>query len=599
MIHLPAIFTELKEQQTISESEYEFIRFLHQQNPDEKESVLLAAASCLQAQNHGNVCLDLNAMDDRGSVFERDTSQKGLRFGELKSEWLRELPNSPLVSDGRELKPLILDQNRLYLHRFWKYEQELVKWLKTKTAVKHELNDEIRDVLNLFVKQKKDETDWQDVALILSFLKDLVVITGGPGTGKTFTVLKIIAAQNHLMDGNLKVAVAAPTGKASRRLSDSIRQGKKVLPPELQEKIPVPDDALTVHKLLGADYQGNRFRYNQENKLPYDLIIIDEASMLDIHLWVHLIRAVPENAKLVVLGDKDQLASVEAGSILGDICLGDNSFSAEVCRGLNEYFETPIAENSNMPAINDSIVFLNRSYRFDESSGIKKLADAINKGDAAEVMALLKSNDFADLRWLDLTASNIDNIINEYAIEHYSGYQKLNGSEALAASKEKKILCALRRGKLGSEYINRKVEERIHRNFKSGAGEWYEGRIIMATRNDNVLKLRNGEMGICSSNENPAVLFEGENKIPISASRLKDYEPAFAITIHKSQGSEYEKVAVLLPEKMNAILSKEILYTSVTRARRDTLIVGSEEVITGTVEHSIKRNSGLRSLLWE
>ena len=593
----PAKIQMLYEEDVISSVEAEFVRFLLSQNPEENDQVLLAAAACVHAQMNGHVCLDLESSQNQ-YLFNDERSE--ILLSDIKQKWGDTLQQSKLVGRGSELKPLVFQENRLYLHRYWKYEQELAEWLKSKASVTSQVSDKAKQAIRLFLKENANGVDWQDVALILSFMRELLVITGGPGTGKTFTVLKIIAAQNHFKDGKLKVAVAAPTGKASRRLTESIHAGKQDLPKEIREKINIPEDALTVHKLLGSDYEGIRFKYNSENKLPYDLVIVDEASMLDVNLWVNLIRAIPEHGKLIVLGDKDQLASVEAGSILGDICGGENSFSAEISAAVTELSGAEIPVSDSAPGMNDSVVFLTKSYRFGEDSGIKRLAEAINSSDDDLVMELLKGEKYPEIKLHDSSRENLNQVIQKYAVQHFEKFSAKTIEDHLSSSNQKKILCVLRRGDFGVEKINSSAEQKIKlKQPASGHREWYPGRIIMATRNDPVLKIRNGEIGICTEAADPQVIFEGENKLPISAGRIKDYEPAYAITIHKSQGSEFEDVAIILPETMNKVLSKEILYTSVTRARRSTLVIGNEKIIRKTVLKSIARGSGLRQLIWE
>ncbi|MBD3615833.1 MAG: exodeoxyribonuclease V subunit alpha [Gracilimonas sp.] len=591
----------LRSQEIIGLLEVEYVRFLLEIQPDEKEEVLLAAAACIQAQQNGNVCLDIQAWD-HAYLFEDPKSEIKIT-GALKQSWLDALLKSRLVSTGDELKPLVVEDKRLYLHRFWKYEEELSEWLKNKSEKLYPESNEVKSILQNILQPSSDlfEVNWQHVAVCLSFLKDLLVISGGPGTGKTFTVLNIIAV--HAMvhsNKELRIALAAPTGKAARRLAESIESGKENLPESILSGIVIPDTALTVHKLLGSDFKGSRFKYNEENKLPYDIVVIDEASMLDITMWVRLIRAIGDDTKLVVLGDKDQLASVEAGSILGDLCQGENSFSEKVAATINEMSGIPVPVVKSKPSINDSVVFLTKSYRFGTDSGIGQFALAVNNADAEKAIRLLKDSRYPNLNWVDSSSEPLQEIIQKFAVDHYQYYSGEEENKRLISSNRKKILCALRRGRSGVEQINREAERLIRR--KKGilnSTEWYDGRIVMATRNDSILKIRNGEIGICKYKEEPAIKFEGEYAKEISATRLKEYEPAYAITIHKSQGSEFDEVAIILPSKVNSILSKEILYTAVTRARQNTLIIANEEIIRKTIQQSVSRNSGLRQKVWE
>lgn len=583
----------------ISALEVEFTRFLLQISPEENENVLLAAAACVYAQSNGHVCLDFQKWDDEFLFNEPGTDIKITE--RLKSDCISALEKSVLVSSGKELQPLALEGERLYLHRFWKFEEELTEWINKKSSVLNDIAEEEKKALRslLVPKGVLFETNWQHLAVMLSFMKDLVVISGGPGTGKTYTVLNIIAAHKIANAGkSYRIALAAPTGKAARRLMDSIEEGKEKLSKEHQSEIDISDSALTVHKLLGANFRGSQFKYNEQNKLPYDMVVIDEASMLDITMWVRLIRAIGITTKLVVLGDKDQLASVEAGSILGDICGGTNTFSPEIAdhvAGING-MEVPTTKVE--PAINDCVVFLTKSYRFGEESGIGNFAQAVNNSDAKQAISILEDPNFGDVNWLQPTVKNLEMVVSEYAVEHYKDYISIE-EERLEASNRKKILCALRRSDFGIEAFNARIEHKIRQNLNLlTSREWYQGRIVMATRNDAVLKIRNGEIGIYEEGRPGNIKFEGEQAIKISSTRLKEYEPAFSITIHKSQGSEFDEVAIILPSQINSILSKEILYTAVTRARRNTLIIATEEILKKTIERSVSRNSGVKNKIW-
>lgn len=592
-----------KKQGLIGDLEFEFVRFLTQIQPETEDDVLIAAAACINAQKQGHICLDLRQYDNEPLFGEKNTGY--ILDQNVLERWEASLSRSDLVSQDGSLKPLVLEEGRLYLHKYWKFEEEFTRWILKRSSGLHDVTDLQKDAIRHFIKGREDlfEINWQEIALCLSFIKDLVVISGGPGTGKTYTVLNIIAAHTVASKNNnedFKVALAAPTGKAARRLVDSIEDGKDSLPDKFKHLLGEVTEAQTVHKLLGASYRGNRFKFDQNNHLPYDLIIIDEASMLDIHMWVRLIRAIGPDTKLVVLGDKDQLASVEAGSILGDLCGGTNSFSNEIAETIEQMIgvSLPLSE-AGTPSINDSLVFLTKSYRFKENSGIQKLAGAINDQNADKVLELLQSKNYPDLHWFEPDQSSFEKILHRYGITHHKDYVAFQDERRIDASHKKKILCAIRKTKLGVDSINNAVEIGIKRkNSLITSTEWYDGRLVMATKNDSTLRIRNGEMGIFNSKSNK-IQFEGEHKVSISPSRMTDHEGAFAITIHKSQGSEFDDVAIILPERDSAVLSKEILYTAVTRARKNTLVVGSKDIILKTVKRSVSRHSGVKDKIWQ
>lgn len=584
----------------VNDLEVEFVRFLGTLDQDLPDEVAFAASACIFAQQNGHLCLDLNKPDLREYLFEEN--ETGIKLSsETFSNWLQALKKCDLVSDGSELQPLVLEEGRLYLHRFWKYEEEFCEWIQRKSAVTHSLSDQAAHILKELLPPKADlfEINWQDVAVILSFLKDLVVITGGPGTGKTYTVLSIIAAHARVhAEKAYHIALAAPTGKASQRLLESIENGKENFSDEFKENVELPETALTVHKLLGADYRGSSFKYNEKNPLPYDLVIVDEASMLDINLWVRLTRAIGPKTKLIVLGDKDQLASVEAGSILGDLCQGDNSFSKPLIHAVGKVIGGTIQISEKPSTINDCVVFLKKSYRFGEGSGIQKLSQAINRSDFEAVMAVLESKKYPDVEWLPYSPENITKVKNNYGVSHYEAYRNEDPTLMQVAAGRNKILCAIRKSPAGVEAMNRDIESVIKRKMGKLRSEiWYQGRPIMATRNDSLLKIKNGEIGLYNEADG-TITFEGEVQTKISAPRIQHYETAYAITVHKSQGSEFRNVALILPKRMNPILSKEILYTSVTRARRNTLVVANKDILKNTIEKSVQRNSGVRRKIW-
>lgn len=590
-----------RQQEIITDLEKELVRLLIGLDKNVSEDVLLAAASCVYAQQQGHLCIDLHDLETLPDFLFEDEKTDIKLDENILNNWREALEKNSLVSKDGTLAPLVFEDRRLYLHRFWKYEEELTGWIKQRSSVTNTIKEREQDILKSLFKPAEDlfEVDWQYVAVCLSFLKDLVVISGGPGTGKTYTVLNIIAAQAKAHpDKKFKIALAAPTGKAARRLINSIEDGKTHLPDSFQDSIELPEHALTVHKLLGADYRGNNFKFNRDNQLPYDLVVVDEASMLDITMWIRLIRAVGPDTKLVVLGDKDQLASVEAGSILGDICDGENSYSKETSAIIRDLMGASVPVVENAPSINDCIVFLTKSYRFGEGSGIQKLAQAINQSDSVEVLRILKNPDFRDIALIEPSRQSIDELIDRFAIKHFEEYKTKNHDQRMEEANRKKILCAIRKSDLGVEQINGRAEYRIKReNNLLTTSEWYDGRPVMATRNDALLRIKNGEIGLYAEDKQ-SVVFEGEENITVSPARLSGYELAFAITIHKSQGSEFDDVAIVLPNKENSILSKEILYTAVTRARRTTLIIAHEEIITKTIMRSVSRQSGVRNKLW-
>lgn len=604
------VLERLAEEKLLDAAVPEFAHFLQRLEPETGSQMIYAGAACLQAQLNGHICL---VLEDRAVQPEWITAARELPgiTDELIPEpatWQAMVTESQLAGDGSTLTPLVLEENRLYLHRLWKQEAELAGWIRSRAGGIHPVQHRTVEIVKQFAGERTlfDPVDWQHTAVALAMVKDLIFISGGPGTGKTFTVLNILTALKaaHTGDEALKIALAAPTGKAARRLAESLNAGKNGVPERLRTYLDdFNPEPLTVHKLLGSDYSGSSFRFNADNPLKHDVIVIDEASMLDIHMWVNLIRAVPEHCKVILLGDKDQLASVEAGSILGDICQGENRFSEETAQKLNQLtgMEIPVSEGS--PAVNDCQVFLTKSYRFSEKSGIRRLSQAVNASDEKAFFKLLTDKDSGDVLFLDNGNENLRKVVHGFATCKFGELNKAKPSDIMKVVSERQMLCAVRRGRTGVETLNRIAEADIKRTyFDLDPGEWFKNRLVMATQNNAVLKIRNGEIGCCRNNEGESaaeVNFEGEQSMPVPVSRLSTYEPAWAMTIHKSQGSEFRHVAIILPDRHSDLLSRELLYTAVTRARESILVVGKEEVIRKTLNHSITRNSGLKAKVWK
>lgn len=566
------IFVNETDDQRIAENEFrKYLFHLEAVNP---ELISYGGMLCLRAWMNGHICISIEELKQDSLVIEM--------VGGNTDDLHQVLLDSSLIGSPGELTPLIVDEQNLYLHKYWSYEKELADWLSNKAQKKNTLERSVIDHIDeLFENDGK--INWQRIAVKLALIKDLIIISGGPGTGKTFSVSKILKLLSEASSETLSVALAAPTGKAAQRLNDSLSDQ------DHEAEIP---EAMTLHKLLGARGDTGSFRFNSVNKLPHDVVIVDEASMLDITMWINMIRALKDDSKLILLGDKNQLASVEAGSILGDICFNsENSFSDPIKNALNEAVDLSIG----VPDINDCIVHLTKSYRFDDNSGIKRLADAINTGDHELVLELLTSEEYPEIRYREGNSEDMKFMIQEFVVNPFQN----TGTKA--DSQTHQILCALRKGPFGVEHINEISERELKRTLRIPSSQtWFPGRPVIITKNNPVLNIRNGETGFASEQEENSyqIRFDNAQTPAISVSRLQDFEPAYAITVHKSQGSEYENVAVLLSNAQNRVFTKELLYTSVTRARQNLLVISSDNIIKSTVQGNIKRNSGLRSKIW-
>lgn len=562
----------LHKRDELSLLELEFGRFLVSLEKKTNNAVIIAGICCVRNQIQGNICISIDALIEDSLIVEY--------IGKLDSDEFKQvLLNSELVNEEGESSPLILDNDFLYTQKFRVFERELANWILNKASRSNQVKKEVLDQVDSLFEKNDSVSNFQKIATKIALIKDLLIITGGPGTGKTYTVKKIIEVLGK-QNSELRFALAAPTGKAAQRLSDSLAIE------QLTENIQPPT---TIHKLLGAKGDSGFFKYNLENTLPYDVIIIDEASMLDLNLWIRLLRTIPKSAKLVLLGDKNQLASVEAGSILGDITKkADNYFSEEIAHSISGKDLSKKYSNN----LNDCIVELSKSYRFSSESGIDALSKAINNRDEELVLEILNSDIYPNVKILNPSSDAIKHVTEQFAIHTFQDVEHPTGFQ---------ILCALRRGPFGVIQINSTIERAIKKELElSATTEWYEGRRVLFTKNNSIQNYKNGEIAICRKEESTSKyeLDFLDGRRLSSLSRIQDYEPAFATTIHKSQGSEYNHVAILLPDTSSQILSKELLYTAVTRARESVLVIGTPKIISSTVKKSMRRKSGLERKIW-
>jgi len=591
--------------------------------------IALGAAMACRSPRLGHVYVDLA---DIGAV--RVEPATGARDQELPwpdpGSWSEAMSGSPLVA-GPPPRPLVLDGSRLYLHRYWDYQARLGAELRHRAFDRREVDAEWLSaaLAALFPASPNGPgPDLQRVAAAVAVSRGLAVISGGPGTGKTTTVVRLLALliDQARRDGReLRVALAAPTGKAAARLSESIRLGKRsealrVLPDEVIERI--PEKASTLHRLLGFQtHRPTRFRHDAETPLPFDVVVVDEASMIPLSLMSKLLDAVPSDARLVLLGDRDQLASVEAGTVLGDICplpesapFGDE-LAAQLA-GLGADLPRELASpgsRSGGRVLRDSIVHLEHSYRFDTSGGIGKLAAEVKAGRSETALDLLREagNSAAADGRLALVESDDPRLLATRLQRIVLGlYIPLptDASEMAALESVQRfcVLCAHRRGPLGAVQLNEDIARWLTAAGRIDAcGEWYAGRPIIVTQNDYQLGLFNGDIGITLPAKDGRgglrVVFptgEEPHYRELAPGRLPPHETVFAMTVHKSQGSEFDRVVLVLPPHPSRVLTRELLYTGITRAREHVTVVGPARVIASGIRERVQRASGLREILW-
>jgi exodeoxyribonuclease V alpha subunit len=545
--------------------------------------------------------------------------------GELPAFCEQLLPGSqpllhmPLVAkDGSDAQPFVLYQDRLYLQRYFRYETTFLQRIHQFLAAEkaglagrlHTLETHRAFISSLFATGEtftadgNDPVDWQLSAAISGVLNNFTIITGGPGTGKTTTVAKILAILYHL-DPSLKVALAAPTGKAAARMAESLRNTKLPVADTITEQFQRLSPS-TIHRLLKSRKDSPYFTYNAENPLNYDVVIIDECSMIDVALFAKLLSAIGSGTRLILLGDKDQLASVEAGSLFGDLCQAQdtlNLFRADRQALINSFISDPqrqipathISNNDQHPLF-QHLVELRRSHRFTGHKGIGKFSKAIIANDQPAIQGFLTPG--ADEQVV------IDQQYAKELFEHFvAGYSAFIVEKDIRTALQKlndlRVLCAIREGEEGLYAINRAIEKSLHdkRLIRVNA-DFYENRPIILTRNYYEHGLFNGDTGIIRYDEQGGLMawFEdsnGELKTVLPG-YLTEAETVFAMTIHKSQGSEFKEVMVILPRAMDIpILTRELLYTGVTRAKQKVFVQSSAAMLLQTADRFVERASGI------
>ncbi|MEJ8849487.1 exodeoxyribonuclease V subunit alpha [Variovorax rhizosphaerae] len=675
-----------------------FAAFLAQQAPDADPLLILGAALASHQLGRGHSCLDLRAaLANAGQALSMPpegvarattegtppTPPSTLLAGVTLAKWHKALKHATLVSAGPGTTPLVHVGDRLYLRRYWQYEQSVSEAIAQRVALSMpaaapEAQASLAESLDaLFQHRDGANTDWQKVACAIAVRQGFSIITGGPGTGKTTTVVRLLAVLQHLAlsergggdDDNskgrrLRIRLAAPTGKAAARLNESIASAVAALPlgalaDAEAVRAAIPTEVTTVHRLLGSRPDTRHFRHNAHNPLPLDLLVLDEASMLDLEMMASVFAALPPKAALILLGDKDQLASVEAGAVLGDLCAraDPGHYTVDTAAWLQavtgELFDAALCDAKGTP-LDQAVVKLRVSHRFSASSGIGKLAEAVNAGDGPAVRRIFDSRKHADIahRW-PIDDASLRRLVVDGAPEGFAGLGlgRLDGNnkrsvpppvgyrhyltlmrerqpaidapqpafdtwaqEVLAAYGKFQLLCALRSGPHGVEGLNPRIAALLRTEglLEAEHGGWYPGRPVLVTRNDYGLGLMNGDVGVTLAL--PATL-PGEKRPRwtlrvafatgdgtggihwVLPSRLRAVETVFAMTVHKSQGSEFAHTALLLPDRASPIVTRELVYTGITRARDWFTLAAAPEVLEGAIGRRVDRVGGLAARL--
>lgn len=539
------------------------------------------------------------------------------------------------VGDVDAQQPLVLDGERLYLRRYWRDETRVAQAVRDRALAPCTPDvGEVRRWLDVLFDHAPREggPDWQKIACAVALRGQLGIITGGPGTGKTYTVARLLAllfATEGRQRAGMRIALAAPTGKAAARLKQSIDQALDELAARVGPALPLRElaarmgAARTLHSLLGARPDTRAFQHHAGNQLDVDVLIVDEASMIHLEMMAALLAALPAHARLILLGDKDQLASVEAGAVLGDLCHDaqgggyDQPTLAYALAATGQAIPAPF--HGTAGAIAQQTVMLRQSRRF--GGPIGALALAVNDGDVEGAQAVLRTRGAPTVAWLE-PAQQSD--VVQLAVAGRAGlgagyqpYLKLlrDGPAAgvaheawvlavLKAFETFRILCAVREGEWGVAGLNEVIEQRLEAaGWLRRRGEWYVGRPVMVTRNDYGSGVFNGDIGLTLPDPvRPGALrvyfSEGDKVRSVLATRLRNVETGFAMTVHKSQGSEFSHTVLVLPREGGGVLARELIYTGITRARDAfTLVSPTAQLLREAIGQRTRRASGLRSLL--
>lgn len=605
------------------------------------------ALACLllsELEGRGHSCLQLSALaGDPSSMLgwgEEDWQSLCMEAGELPQglaawhDFLQACPQVLSWPGGTDTgQPLVLAGGRLYLRRYWSDENTVADAVRARTGTGEAAQglEEPSPALvrtwldRLFTHATREGgADWQKIACAVATRGGLAVITGGPGTGKTYTVARLLALLFAVAGenaGQLRVALAAPTGKAAARLKQAIDSALEDLEQSLQAALPLRElaqrmgGARTLHSLLGARPDTRAFRHNAGNPLDVDVLIVDEASMVHLEMMAALLDALPPGARLILLGDKDQLASVEAGSVLGDLCQdaqagGYGAATAAFVEAASGQ-SIPPEFLGNAGALAQQTVMLRQSRRF--GGPIGQLAIAVNNGDAEGARAVLRSDSGGQLHWNE--AAQQEDMLR-LALEGYRPFLEMVRLGAGAADHDAwvasvlsafegfRLLCAVREGEWGVSGLNDSIAQRLEEHdLLKRRGDWYAGRPVMVTRNDYATGVYNGDIGLVLPDPARAgslrVYFSDGGQVrSVLATRLRNVETAFAMTVHKSQGSEFSHTVLVLPREASSVLARELVYTGITRARqRFTLLTPNPGVLPDAIRRRTERTSGLRSLL--
>ncbi|VFP87688.1 RecBCD enzyme subunit RecD [Candidatus Erwinia haradaeae] len=577
---------------------------------EEAPLLMLAAAFLSRNTGEGHTCLPLEQLRPEAlfSSAHQDLAQMIWRSVGAPKDVKGALLTYSSVSDGQLVAPLVLEKERLYLYRMWRREVEVAKFIQSKNFLLDIDEQKARKILDYHFGQ--NVCNWQKTAVAVALIRQIAIISGGPGTGKTTTVAKFLASIIELSPKIQRIKVASPTGKSALKLSETLGKTLQILKATNRILSSFPREAVTLHRLLDIAPGSQYVRFCADRPLCLDVLVIDEASMIDLSMMSNLITALPDHARVLLLGDRDQLSSVEAGSVFSDLChYADNCYSLPQAKQLFRLTgcQVVIRSENKTNLIGDMTCLLTQSYRFKKSSGIGQLALAVNSGQVQRTERILNGA-FPDVCRIAIRCKEDYQKLLEVCSKGYSIYLRLlhagaKPAEVLTAFRCCQVLCALNNGLFGVIELNKHIENMLHKvrlitQSSSVTHQWYIGRPVMIMRNNQEMRLFNGDVGIAMKDDQNQIkvwFLSSEGSVTaVQTQFMPLHDTAFAMTIHKSQGSEFEHTILVLPNEMTPVLTRQLVYTAITRAQKKLTIYAQKTIFERAVRTDVSRQSGLR-----
>nr|WP_261789589.1 exodeoxyribonuclease V subunit alpha [Buchnera aphidicola] len=578
--------------------DFYFSQFISKKNP-----IVMLVSACVSFESKNNhIFLPIEYFEKNCffSISNKNFIKKILECLKKKINWSLELSKHSSFGNGSIITPLVLYKGKVYLYKMWKAEKNILERVCQQNSFDESNIKTCLKILNNLFPEK--EYNVQKIAVALTLINNIVFITGGPGTGKTTTILKIIIALIKSYNKIKKIQLSAPTGKATKNLIEILK--KKWFNDYFckEEKKKILLHPITIHQLLGISKTSEKILFNKKRQLTIDVLIIDEASMIDILMMNNILLAVSKTTKIIFVGDHNQLKPVKSSSILKDIYYyAEHGYSSKTKSILEKITQNPIIKNKinkkNTADISDKVCILKKSYRFKKNTGIYMLSNAI-RTNKNQVFKKLFQNSIKNVFFYEVTSeikykNMINIIINNYKKFWKKIHEKRDIKEIINVFKNYQVLCIMRNGFFGVNFINKVLEEEMYKTnifdkyFYIKNKLWYIGKPIIITENNKCLGISNGEIGITnlSKKNTLQVSFLKKdnivNDIPVEI--LKKYETAWSMTVHKAQGSEFNNVTLILPNKDLKILKKDILYTGITRTRKQLSIFSKKEIFIKTI----------------